>query len=251
MLTQLYKHDPWMIDSNHLRKIERTVRALMKWARRRKIPDVFIYGVDELDERKLRSELRAFRLMKRLGAKIVMTANPRFHEYVGDLPHVINTQGEPKSIPVKACRRLHAQGGKIYNYARPQTGECRPMAYRRNYGIDLYLSELDGPWPYGYMAMSGRYQAYDRIHTTHGRWLNHPFSYPTTNGVIPTWGSQGWRAAVDDVRYVTTLQNLVDAGQGSAQNRARAKAFLRALSPDTDLDTQRRRCARLIVSLNA
>ena len=63
--------------------------------------------------------------------------------------------------------------------------------------------------------------------------------------------SIGWRAAVDDVRYVTTLQNLVDAGQGSAQNRARAKAFLRALSPDTDLDTQRRRCARLIVSLNA
>ena len=250
MLTQFYKHDPWMIDADRLRKIERTVRALMKWARGRKIPEVFIWGVDELDERKLRSELRAFRLIRGLGAKIAMTANPRFHDYVGDLVDVINTQGEPKDIPAKACRRLHTHGGKIYNYARPQTGVCQPLAYRRNYGVDLYLTELDGPWPYGYMAMSGRYQAYDRIHTTHGRWLNHPFSYPTTNGVIPTWGSQGWRAAADDVRYFTTLQNLLDADEGSKQARARTKAFLKSLSPDTDLDTQRRRCARLILSMN-
>lgn len=252
MLCQLYKHDPWVIDQARLKQIERTTRALMAWSRRRGIPAVYIYAVDEVQDAKLRQEIRAIRLIKSLGARIAMAVKPNFHDYLGDLVDWANVQGDPhdpKQIPPKVIRRMHARGGLIFNYARPQTGECRPHMYRRNYGIDMYLSELDGPCPYGYMAMSGRYQAYDRIHTTHGRWLNHPFSYPTTDGVIPTWGSQGWRAAVDDVRYVTTLRQMVDAGAGTTARRARARAFLDGLDSDADLDAMRRRCVRHIVGL--
>lgn len=252
MLSEFYKYDPWVIDAQRLKQIEKTTTALMRWARKRRIPDVYIYGVDEVQDAKLKQEIRAIKLIRRLGAKIMMAVKPNFHDYLGDLISCANVQGDPhdpKQIAPRVIKRMHRHGGVIYNYARPQTGECRPHAYRRNYGIDLYLSEMDGPWPYGYMAISGRYQGYDRIHTTHGPWLNHPFSYPTTDGVIPTWGSQGWRAAVDDVRYATTLQKQVDAGEGSKQTRSKAKQFLSQLSSDVDLEAQRRKCARHIQSL--
>ncbi|MAE65378.1 MAG: hypothetical protein CMJ18_13990 [Phycisphaeraceae bacterium] len=252
MLCQLYKHDAWRIDNAMLRHIERVTKALLRWADRRGIPEICHYGVDEVQARKLKGEIRAFKLIHRLGAKIMVAVQPNFHDYMGDLVDYANVQGDPhdpKQVPPRVIRRIHRTGGRIYNYARPQTGECRPHTYRRNYGTDMYTSEMDGPWPYGYQCMSGRYQAYDRIHTTHGRWLNHPFSYPTEDGVIITWGSQGWRAAVDDVRYLTTLQRMVDTGEGTPARRKKAKSFLGALDSDGDLDAQRKRCARHILAL--
>ena len=253
MLTDFYKHDPWIIDKPFLQRMERTIKAVLRWSKRRGIPEVCVYGIDEVQDQKLKAEIRAFKVLQKLGAKIMLAVSPNFHDYLGDYVDVANVQGDPhnpKQIPPRVIRRIHAKGGRIFNYARPQTGECRPYTYRRNYGIDMYTSGMDGPWPYGYQCTSGRYQAYDRIHTTHGSWLNHPFSYPTTDGVMITWGSQGWRAAVDDVRYMTTLQNMIDAGEGTGANRSKAREFLKNLDSDGNLPAQRRNAAQLIEKLH-
>ena len=64
MLRGLYKHDPWKIGPQELREIERTTKALLRWARRRGIPEVYVYGIDEVQEQKLKQEIRANEALK-------------------------------------------------------------------------------------------------------------------------------------------------------------------------------------------
>lgn len=44
----------------------------------------------------------------------------------------------------------------------------------------------------------------------HSVYRDHNLTYPTVDGVIPTMAWEGLREAVDDVRYVTTLESAID-----------------------------------------
>ena len=249
MLCGHYKHDAWSIDQKTLDGVARTTKAMLRWAKRRGIPELHVYGIDEVQQKRLKQEIRAFKMIRSLGAKVFVAVMSNYHDYLGDMLDCAIMNGDPKKIPQRVIRRIHSTGGRCYNYGFPQGGECRPHTYRRNYGLYLLETGMDGPCPYAYMCMPGRYQAYNRIHTSHGPWLHHLMSFPTEDGVIPTWGWEGWRAAADDVRYVTTLRKLVDAGEGAAQQRSAARKFLKSLDPDGNLAAQRRQCARQILAL--
>jgi hypothetical protein len=75
--------------------------------------------------------------------------------------------------------------------------------------------------------------------------------YPTEDGIIPTWGWEGFRAAADDIRYVTTLAELLEANEGSQAARQKAQRFLERMDPDKDLEAQRRSCAKHIMALTS
>ena len=85
---------------------------------------------------------------------------------------------------------------------------------------------------------------------------DHAFTYPTSDGVIDTIAWQGFRAGVDDVRYVTTLENLIAEQKSSAYGvRARtlraAERYLQHLKVENtnDLDVVRQTVIDYIVRL--
>ena len=78
---------------------------------------------------------------------------------------------------------------------------------------------------------------------------DHNFTYPTVNGVIDTVQWAGFREGVDDVRYMTTLENLI-ANSDDKATADEAQAWLDALEPKTaDLDDVRARMVEWIGKL--
>ena len=49
---------------------------------------------------------------------------------------------------------------------------------------------------------------------------------------------------------MTTLQNMIDAGEGTGANRSKAREFLKNLDSDGNLPAQRRNAAQLIEKLH-
>ena len=70
---------------------------------------------------------------------------------------------------------------------------------------------------------------------------DHNFTYPTVNGIVPTVQWEGFREAVNDVRYLTTLsQAIANAPAAKKTDAAAAQTWLKGLDPlTTDLDAMR------------
>ena len=95
----------------------------------------------------------------------------------------------------------HAAGARIFMYANPQVGNEQPAVYRQNYGLDLLLAGYDGAMDYAYQHAFGNiWNDFDDKD-----YRDHVFAYPTTHGVVDTVQWEGFREAVDDVRYLSTL----------------------------------------------
>jgi hypothetical protein len=96
-----------------------------------------------------------------------------------------------------------------------------PVIYRRNFGLVLWRSGYDGAMDYAYQ------------HAFHSIWndfddtdyRDHVFAYPTVDGVVGTVQWEGFREAVDDVRYVTTLERAI-AGAANRTRSRQAQAWL-------------------------
>ena len=64
--------------------------------------------------------------------------------------------------------------------------------------------------PYAYQdSMAFTWNDFD-----HARYRDHNFTYPTVDGVIDTLAWEGFREGIDDVRYVTTLEDMLEAVPG-------------------------------------
>jgi len=90
-------------------------------------------------------------------------------------------------------------------YANPQVGVEDPLLYRHNYCLSLYFLGYDGCMDYAYQHSFGKHIWKD---FDHHKYRDHVFAYPTSNGVVDTIQWEGFREAVDNVRYVhTCIQN--------------------------------------------
>jgi hypothetical protein len=93
----------------------------------------------------------------------------------------------------------------VFSYANPQVGVENPFVFRKNYGLVLWQQDYDGAMPYAYQHSEGSsWNDFD------GRYRDHMFTYPTTDGVIDTLAWEGFREGVDDVRYLTTLVDRLE-----------------------------------------
>jgi len=112
--------------------------------------------------------------------------------------------------------------------------------YRRNFGLLLWKVGYDCAMTYAYMHSFGH--AWDDWDHATYRDLN--MAYPTVNGVIPTIQWEGYREGYDDLRYLATLENLVDKAKrldGLVGETARAAhLWMLRIDPDaTPLDAIR------------
>jgi hypothetical protein len=148
------------------------------------------------------------------------------------------------SSPELAAKR-HATGGLIYSYGNPQGGVENPLIYRRNYGIRLWKHNYDGFATYCYFEAFGHpWDDFDSVD-----YRDHNLVYPTTDGVIGTVAWEGYREAVDDIRYASTLALAIRENPGHPQAAA-AKAFLDAVTgEEADLDALRKEIIGWILKL--
>jgi hypothetical protein len=93
------------------------------------------------------------------------------------------------------------------------------LIYRRDFGLDLWKTHLDGAATWAYQDAQGGHIWND--FSSSGTLT---FTYPTVNGVIDTIAWEGYREGVDDVRYVNTLERFISHGNASANSATRALA---------------------------
>jgi hypothetical protein len=101
--------------------------------------------------------------------------------------------------------KWHSMGHAIFNYADPQSAAENPFLWRLNYGLLLWANDYDGAMPYAYQDCAG--SCWNHIDPPVYR--DHCLTYPTADGVIDTLAWEGFREAINDVRYIATLEDLL------------------------------------------
>jgi hypothetical protein len=231
-------------------ELAQRVRQLIELARPFGIKDVYIYGIDEAEGEKLLAQRKAWEAVHEAGAKIYVAGRTGNFHKVGDVLDLLVAAYEPNK---EEADKYHNIGHQVFNYANPQVGVENPEAYRRNYGLLLWQNDYDGAMDYAYQHSFGSiWNDFD------GKYRDHVFAYPTTNGVIDTIAWEGFREGVDDVRYVTTLQKRIKRAMqtGTPQQRNTAKEaqeFLDRLkslpSGSLDINDAREKMTRYITLL--
>jgi hypothetical protein len=187
---------------------------LVATSRRHGFGSVFIYGHDEAEGPALAAQRRLWRAVHEAGGKVFVAGLTGAHPIVGDLLDVFVHYGESSFGEAKLW---HTSGQQIFNYANPQSGPENPQLFRLNYGIMLWANDYDGAMPYAYQHCFG--SCWNDI--DHPVYRDHNLTYPTADGAIPTLAWEGYREAVDDLRYVTTLESWLE--QASDNNSPAVK----------------------------
>ncbi len=189
--------------------------------------DVYFYGADEAEGDALIAQRADWKGVQDAGGKTFVATYHRSkaYEVMGSLLNLAVVSGLPKAETAAAWHQI---GGECFAYLCPQVGVERPEVYRRNFGLVLAKSGYDGAMDYAYQ------------HAFHSIWndfddrdyRDHVFAYPTVNGVVPTLEWEGFREAVDDARYVATLEKaIVEADD--AEVAREALEWLKGLDPQT------------------
>jgi hypothetical protein len=183
--------------------LRRRVKALKQITGEQGVENTYLYGIDEAKGEKLVSQRKAWQLVRNEGVKVFTAGYAETFPVVGDLLDLLVMAGK---LQKTQAENIHGAGHKIFSYANPQTGPENPEIFRRNYGFELWRNNYDGAMPYAYQdSMGFIWNDFD-----HARYRDHNFTYPTVDGVIDTLAWEGFREGVDDVRYVTTLEDMLE-----------------------------------------
>ncbi len=186
-----------------LNDLKRRLKAIKEIAGQHGIEKVYLYGIDEAKGDKLASQRSAWELARDEGVKVFTAGYSDAFSVAGDLLDLLVMAGK---LQRGQAENFHRAGHKIFSYANPQTGPENPEIFRRNYGLELWRNDYDGAMPYAYQdSMGFIWNDFD-----HGLYRDHNFTYPTVDGVIDTLAWEGFREGVDDVRYITTLEDVLN-----------------------------------------
>jgi len=164
--------------------------------------DVYFYGIDEARGDELKSQQAAWAAVQEAGGKTFVACYQGTFEAMGGLLDCAVIAGKPDPSEV---RKWRAVGSDVFCYAYPQVGNEEPETYRRNFGLVLWKAGYDGAMDYAYQhGFNHVWNDFD-----HKTYRDHNFTYPTVNGIVGTIQWEGFREAVDDVRYAGTLVRCI------------------------------------------
>jgi len=198
---------------------------------------VHIYGHDELDAPMVANQRPSWDEIHTAGAKVFVACNQDVFDVVGDILDLpIIAFG---LISEQQLAAWHAQGARVFSYNNPQVGIEDPEIYRKRYGLSLFAAGYDGVMNYAYQHAEG-----DIWNDFDGSALyrDHVFAYPTSGGVIDTVQWEGFREAVDDMRYLSTWLARIQDSE-SVRNWLKDR-----LSQTADLDSIRAQIVEKILS---
>ncbi len=231
-------------DAAQLAALSKTVKKWIAMCRPFGYDSVYFYGIDEARGERLKSQRAAWRTVQQAGGKTFVAGYKGTFEAMGALLNTAVLAYRPDPAEAK---KWHSVGSHAFCYAYPQVGNEEPETYRRNFGLVLWKAGFDGAMDYAYQHGFGHiWNDFD-----HHRYRDHNFTYPTVSGVVGTLQWEGFREAVDDVRYVTTLERAIkDAPPAKAELARQARQWLDALDPEeVDLYKARQQMVTLIKQL--
>jgi hypothetical protein len=205
---------------------------------------VYVQGQDEASGDRLRAERPSFAAAHDAGVKVFVACRHSFFPIIGDLLDLPVVSGE--LIPDLAAQ-VHANGYRIASYGNPQAGQERPDLYRRNFGLRLWAAGYDGAveWAYGGSEWNDFVE---------GGYRQESMAYPALGKPVDTIEWEGWREGVDDVRYLSTLLDLLDRADqvpALADQAADIREWTRHLDVGGDLDALRSQIVERIQRLRA
>jgi hypothetical protein len=204
---------------------------------------VYFYGIDEATGERLASQRAAWQAVQDAGGKTFVACYKKAFEAMGGLLSCAVLAGPPDP---EEARKWHSVGSLAFCYANPQVGCEEPETYRRNFGLVLWKAGFDGAMDYAYQhGFNHVWNDFDSP-----QYRDHNFTYPTVNGVVDTVQWEGFREAVDDFRYVTTLEAAIaKAPAAKADVAKQAQAWLDNLDPMGDLYATRAQMVGWIAKL--
>jgi hypothetical protein len=231
--------------ADELAALGRAVRRWIEFCRPFGYDEVYFYGLDEAKGERLHAQRQAWKAVQAAGGKTFVACYKGTFEAMGKLLNcaVFAYRPDPNE-----ARKWHSVGSEVFCYAYPQVGVEEPETYRRNFGLVLWKAGFDGAMDYAYQhAFTHVWNDFDNTH-----YRDHNFTYPTIDGIVGTIQWEGFREAVDDVRYVTTLERAIkQAPPAKAPIAERARSWLDRLDPDrVDLYTARGRMVAFITQLH-
>ncbi len=207
--------------------------------------EVYFYGVDEASAEKVAQQRPLWDAIHEAGGRI-MTSDCSPQRFAADIDgKVLDLVIMAWVSSAELAAKRHATGGLIFSYGNPQGGVENPLTYRRNYGIQLWKRNYDGFATYCYYEAFGHpWDDFDSM-----SYRDHNLVYPTADGIIDTLAWEGFREAVDDIRYASTLALAIRDNPNHPQAAA-AKAFLDGITgKEPDLDALRRDIISWILKL--
>ena len=184
------------------------------------------FGIDETTADVLTQEFPAFDAVHAAGAMNFITQFNFYNPFsVSGLPSRIDFVTFPRFSTTDAAN-WHSVGAKVLNYANPHPYCEVPLVYRQNYGWQLFKSNFDGAFDYVYQACfsspddSVNGLLWNDFTVPVGQHRQQCYAYPTTNGVVDTVQFEGLREAVNDMRYLATLQKAITNHPGPTANAA-------------------------------
>lgn len=232
-------------DREGLNDLSSVVEDILQEIKRYRNTDLYVYGMDEVKGRELTSQRDAWSAVHRVGAKIFVAGSKGHFEEMGEETDLLVFFGSPNK---EEAEKFHGVGNLIFSYANPQGGVENPAVYRRNYGLVLWQNDFDGAMPYAYQDAAGLiWNDFDQE-----PYRDHVFAYPTVNGVIDTIAWEGFREAIDDNRYIATLEELISSSSDPEDSEVvSARAYLNELRNHApgDLDEIRDKLVEFIVLL--
>ncbi|MGD9731520.1 MAG: hypothetical protein AB7U45_04995 [Desulfamplus sp.] len=195
------------VDATALIKLKSDIVKWKDFIHNNGYDNLYIYGKDEATGEALLNQRTAWQAAHEAGVKVFVAGSQGAVDMVGDLLDLSVLAGSFKPDEVK---KWHAMGKKVFIYANPQVGVEDAEVYRNNYGIALLCNGYNGVMNYAYQHGFGQH-IWNDFDYEQGR--DHVFAYPTSNGVIDTIQWEGFREAIDDVRYLTTLANIKNVSE--------------------------------------
>jgi hypothetical protein len=231
-------------DPGQLAALQAKVRQWLGLCREFGYDTVYFYGIDEAKGDRLAAQRASWRAVQQAGGKTFVACYKQTFETMGSL---LNCAVLAHAPDPREAEKWHSVGSLAFCYANPQVGVEAPETYRRNFGLVLWKAGFDGAMDYAYQH--GFHHVWNDFDDT--RYRDHNFTYPTVDGVVGTIQWEGFREAVDDVRYVTTLeQAIADAAPAQRAVAAKARRWLDDLEPrHADLYETRQKMASFIETL--
>lgn len=235
-------------------KLRQKIKAFKKKLKEYNYDDasLYVYALDEATEEELLEEKEDLQMAHRADAKVFVAGHAYTHKYVGDLLDTfIYTGGALNTDAKKQVKDWHDAQAEIFAYASPQVGVENPEVYRRNFGCKLWKEGFDGAMNYAYQKQYGDFWNDFDSDKRHSNYREEAFTYPTTNGIVGTIQWEGYREAITDVRYLSTLKNLINSVHIKDEEVLEVNRWLDSIDCTSDLYQLRERVIDKILYLLA
>ena len=204
------------------------------------LDNFYIYATDEADKKELIKDIEYIKMAKENGVKVFVAGSSHTHKYIGDiLDTVIFLGGSLKESVTQQIKIWHKLGHKIFLYASPQVGVENPEIYRRNFGCKLWKMGFDGAMDYAYQKQYIDFWNDFDNHPKAPHLREEAFTYPTSSGIIGTIQWEGYREAITDVRYISTLENIKEKLKKENYNVNELERWLKGIDCSKDLSKLR------------